>query len=108
MTETRESLRLPGARLDATITFDGRPVRARAGEPVAVALLAEGVRTLRTTPRAGEPRGIFCMVGRCSDCLMIIDGIPGVRACTALVYDGMDVRTQHGHGDWDGPNGGGE
>jgi len=107
MTEPAESLRLAGAPLDATITFDGRRIRARVGEPVAVALLADGVRTLRTTPKSGEPRGIFCMVGRCSDCLMIIDGIPGVRACTALVHDGMDVRTQHGHGDWNGSTGDG-
>lgn len=81
-----------------SFTFDGAPVSGRKGEPVVVALLAAGVQVFRTMPYSGEPRGGFCFTGRCSDCLMIVDGISGVRACTTGVRAGMDVQTQHGHG----------
>ena len=80
---------------------DGEPLDARAGEPVAAALLAHGRRVCRTTVRTGEPRGVFCAIGVCGDCTMQIDGMPGVRACVTPVRAGMRVETQHGLGAWD-------
>ena len=82
------------------IEFDGQPVAALPGDTVASALLASGHRVFRTTPKTGEARGGFCMVGRCADCLMIIDGVPSVRACMIPARPGMKIRTQHGLGDW--------
>lgn len=79
-----------------TITVDGRPVRAHVGESVAAALIADvGPRT-RSTP-AGEPRGVFCGMGVCFDCLAVIDGVPNTRTCTTWVREGLDVRRQAGH-----------
>ncbi len=80
------------------ITFDGTPVDAVDGEPLIVALLAGGHRVLRTMPSHEEPRGGFCMVGRCPDCLVVVDGLPNVRACVTPVRAGMAVETQHGLG----------
>ena len=82
------------------VTFDGQTLAARAGEPIAAALLAAGVRVFRTMPGAGEARGGYCMVGRCADCLMTVDGELNVRACITPVRDGMRIATQHGLGDW--------
>ena len=84
-------------RLDS-ITFDTRTVDAIEGEPLIVALLAAGVRVLRTMPRTGEARGGYCLVGRCADCLVMVDGSPNVRACVEKVRAGMIVETQHGLG----------
>lgn len=81
-----------------TIYFDGKPIEAVAGEPIAAALMAAGVKSFRTTERKGEPRGIFCAIGRCTDCMMIVDGRPNVRTCVTSVADGMHVETQHGIG----------
>jgi hypothetical protein len=80
-------------------TFDGVPVEGYEGEPIAVALLAAGFRVLRTMPRRGDARGAFCMVGRCPDCAVIVDGVPNVRACRTPVTAGLRVRTQSGLGD---------
>jgi predicted molibdopterin-dependent oxidoreductase YjgC len=80
-------------------TVDGRIIEAREGEPVAAALIAAGVRVFRTMPRFGDARGGYCMVGRCTDCAMTVDGVPSVLACVTPVRAGMDVRTQHGLGD---------
>lgn len=80
-------------------TFDGEPVVGRLGETLLPALLASGVRVLRTMPELGDPRGGYCLIGRCSDCQVIVDGVPGVRACVEPVREGMVVRTQHGLGD---------
>jgi hypothetical protein len=86
-------------RPDVRFTFDGTPVVGREGEPVAVALLAAGYRVLRTMPRFRDARGGYCMVGRCADCMVVINGVPNVLACTTLVTAGLDVRSQLGQGE---------
>lgn len=81
---------------EVTIFVDGRRVTARAGEPVAAALYAAGIRTTRFSRRRGEARGPFCMVGRCTECVMTVDGVENVRTCTTPVRDGMRVETPGG------------
>jgi D-hydroxyproline dehydrogenase subunit gamma len=93
-------LRLPPALergRPVSVLLDGRSVVAYEGETVAAVMLAEGELVLRTTV-GGEPRGIFCGIGVCFDCLVVVDGVPGTRACMTLVYDGIDVRRQEGLG----------
>ena len=62
------------------------------------ALLAAGRRTLRKTPVTGGARGVFCGMGVCFDCLVVIDGEPSRRACVTFARDGMRVETQVGFG----------
>jgi D-hydroxyproline dehydrogenase subunit gamma len=81
---------------DLTIWFDGQAVPARPGDSVAVALLAAGITTTRTTPVSGAPRGPFCMMGACFDCLSVVDGRPNVQTCMMPVRDGMRVQRQDG------------
>jgi predicted molibdopterin-dependent oxidoreductase YjgC len=80
---------IPGAAL--TLQVDGKPVPARRGQTVAAAMLAAGQRVLRHTRRTGKPRGLFCAMGVCFDCVMTINGKVGVRACMTKVEDGMQV-----------------
>ncbi len=77
------------------ILLEGRRVEAYEGETVATALLAEGYIATRTTV-GGEPRGVFCGMGVCFDCLVVVDGIPNTRACVTWVRDGMQVSRQDG------------
>lgn len=79
-----------------TIYFDGKPIEAYEGEPIAAALMAAGIRVFRTTTKRKEPRGIFCAIGRCTDCMMVVDGIPNIRTCVTVVKDGMKVQSQDG------------
>lgn len=88
----------PAMAVDARLTFDGRAIGGREGEPLLAALLAEGIRVVRTMPKTGEARGGYCLVGRCTDCLVVVDGQPNVRACLASLRDGMRVETQVGSG----------
>jgi len=71
-------------------TFDGRSLTAAPGMTVAAALLAEGIVTLRDTPVSGSPRGPFCLMGACYDCLVQVDGIT-VQACMTPVREGLVV-----------------
>lgn len=82
------------------IVVDGQPVPAFEGESVAAALLAAGTKILRTTTRFAAPRGLYCGMGACFECVMTIDGRPNVRACQTPVRDGMSVETQRGEGRW--------
>ena len=77
-------------------TFEGRPVEARRGDSVAAALLAAGEPVFRASPVSGSPRGPFCLMGVCFDCLVEIDGMPNRQACLVAVEDGMAVRRQAG------------
>ncbi len=78
------------------VTIDGEPFSARAGDSVAAALLASGRAACRTTPVSGAPRGPFCMMGVCFDCLVVIDGRPNQQGCLVRVVPGMRIETQHG------------
>ena len=80
-------------------TFDGATVIGREGEPIAAALFAAGYRVLRTMPRFGDARGGYCMIGRCTDCMVVANGIPNVPACLTPVSTGLVVRTQRGLGE---------
>jgi len=80
------------------IHFDGQPVAAAPGQSVAAALWAAGVRSWRTTRVSGAPRGLFCGIGACFDCLVTIDGAPNQRACLVPARPGQAVTTQIGTG----------
>lgn len=58
------------------IEVDGQKVAAYEGETVAGALLANHCRVLRRTQKLHMPRGIFCGIGVCHDCLMVVNGVP--------------------------------
>ncbi|MEU1890381.1 (2Fe-2S)-binding protein [Streptomyces pristinaespiralis] len=80
------------------ITFDGRPITTLPGRSVAAALWAAGVLTWRTTRSGGRPRGAFCGIGHCYDCLATINGRPNRRACLVPARPGDTITTQEGHG----------
>jgi hypothetical protein len=75
-----------------TIWFDDRPIPAWAGDSIAVALLAAGVTVTRVTPVSGAPRGPYCMMGACFECLATVDERANVQTCMTAVRDGMRVR----------------
>jgi len=94
MSTTNDKRRIgsPEARQPLAITVDGQPVQAFAGETVATVLLALGQRTFRHTGK-GSPRGLFCGMGVCFDCLVTVDGVENVRACMTPVAEGMVIAT---------------
>ena len=79
-------------------TFDGRTMEGFEGEPIAIALRANGILIHRYTVKRKEPRGMFCAIGRCTDCIMVVDGVPNVRTCVEPLKEGMVVQTQIGNG----------
>ncbi|KUL48097.1 MULTISPECIES: (2Fe-2S)-binding protein [Streptomyces] len=85
---------------DAThfFTFDGRRVAARPGQSIAAALWTAGILAWRETRGAARPRGAFCGIGQCHDCLATVNGRPNRRACLVTARPGDEVTTQKGHG----------
>ena len=79
-----------------TLKVDGKPIRARAGDTVAAAMLAAGIDHCRTTPVTGAPRAPYCLMGVCFDCLVTIDGVGSRQGCLVPVREGMAVETQLG------------
>jgi D-hydroxyproline dehydrogenase subunit gamma len=89
----------PGIRRPAEsvrFTYEGETVEATAGTSVASALLEAGFLSCREAPDG--PRGVFCGMGVCFDCLVVVDGVPNTRACMTWVRDGMDIARQDGAG----------
>ena len=86
---------------EVVIYYEGEPIKAREGECVASALVASGVKVFRETVKRGEGRGYFCGIGQCTDCVMIVDGVPNVRTCITAVRDGMRIKRQVGLGSWE-------
>jgi Uncharacterized anaerobic dehydrogenase len=80
------------------IFVDGKSIKAKDGEPILAALLANNIIINRYTLKRREPRGLFCGIGQCTDCAMIVDGVPNVRTCITPVKEGMVIETQYGLG----------
>ncbi len=85
----------PGERIDRArrlrFSFDGKPVEAYEGDTIGSALHASGRQVLSRSFKYHRPRGLFCCAGQCPNCLVDVDGWPGVRACTEPVREGMRV-----------------
>jgi len=84
------------------IEVDGRAIVAYEGETIAAALMAAGIRTLHRTSKRDHPRGMFCGIGLCWECAMVINGVPNTRSCQSLATPGMRVETQDGLGRLEG------
>ena len=102
MPKPSENLRLearPSELIDRSksieFQFDGRTVRAHQGDTVASALYTSGVSTFSRGFKYHRPRGLLCAAGRCPNCLVDVDGVPNVRACTQAVRQDMQVRHQN-------------
>ncbi|SBT88246.1 2Fe-2S iron-sulfur cluster binding domain-containing protein [Streptomyces sp. DI166] len=93
-------LRLADARPGPpfTATLDGREIEVLPGQTVAAALWAAGVTSWRSTRGEGCPRGVFCGIGVCFDCLVTVNDRPNQRACLVPLRPGDAIRTQEGTG----------
>ena len=78
------------------VTINGKAVQCREGDSVAAALIAAGYSDCRETAVKEVPRGPFCMMGVCYDCLVMIDGRPNQQGCMTTVHQGMNIERQHG------------
>jgi predicted molibdopterin-dependent oxidoreductase YjgC len=87
-----------GRGAPVSVTVDGQPVQAFEGETVLAVLWAHGAHSLHTTARTHEPRGFFCGMGVCFDCLVTIDGTINLRACLETVRAGMAITLQRDAG----------
>ena len=85
----------PGERIErqklVQFTFDGKKVEAYEGDTIGSALYAAGRRTFSRSFKYHRPRGLMCCAGQCPNCIVSVDGAPGVRACTEPVREGMKV-----------------
>ena len=85
-------------RKTVTFYYDGKPIQGFEGEPVAAALYAAGYKTLHFSQKNHQGRSIYCAIGRCNECRMVVNGRANVRTCVEPLVEGMVVETQIGHG----------
>jgi aerobic-type carbon monoxide dehydrogenase small subunit (CoxS/CutS family) len=76
-----------------TFSFNGRDFQCESGQTIAAALIAADQRELRSTRFGSEPRSIFCGIGICYDCVVVVDGIANQRSCLVEVKSGMRVES---------------
>ena len=80
---------------EITVYLDGVPVQVEKGQMIAAALLEKGIRVNRYTRKNHAARGIFCGIGQCTDCVMVVNGQRNVRTCITPVEEGMIIETQN-------------
>jgi D-hydroxyproline dehydrogenase subunit gamma len=78
------------------VTIDGAEVSVPDTMSVAAAVLAYAGGVTRKTPVSQAPRGPYCLMGVCFECLMEIDGVQNRQACLVRVREGMRVTRQSG------------
>ncbi|MBI2831901.1 MAG: (2Fe-2S)-binding protein [Chloroflexi bacterium] len=82
------------------IEVDGTKVKAFEGETIAAALLAAGKRTTCKSNAKKEARGLYCGMGVCMGCRMIVDGKPNTLVCQTLATPDCKVKTQNALENW--------
>ncbi|MEV8147707.1 (2Fe-2S)-binding protein [Arthrobacter sp. NPDC080073] len=90
-TPTRGSAEAQPSAGVVRVRFDGRPLEAAPGQSVGAALTAQGITAWRATRKGEKPRGLFCGIGVCFDCLLRVDGAANQRACLVEVREGMEI-----------------
>jgi D-hydroxyproline dehydrogenase subunit gamma len=85
----------PAAADALSIVVDGDTVNGLAGQTIAGVLLGSGRLAWRKTTGDGSPRGVFCGIGVCFDCIVEVNGVRDVRACQRRAADGDRVTSQH-------------
>lgn len=80
------------------VILDGTAITALEGQSVGAFLIEQNQSTTRTTRFGEKPRGMFCGIGICFDCLITIDGVTNQRACVTRIEEGMSIQTQAGSG----------
>ena len=76
-------------------TLDVETLIGVVGQTIAGVLLVSGKASWRSTSRYQQPRGVFCGIGVCFDCIAEVNGLPDVRCCLRRALDGDVVVTQH-------------
>jgi len=79
---------------EVTFTFNGKSFKGIEGQSIAAALMATGVRELRKTRFEEEPRLIFCGIGICFDCVVVVNGVANQRACLIEITEGAKIESQ--------------
>ncbi|MFB6291017.1 MAG: FAD-dependent oxidoreductase [Candidatus Bipolaricaulia bacterium] len=82
-----------------SFTYQEREITAQKGETIAAALHNQGITELSRSGDRKRSRGLFCAIGKCSSCLMKVDGVPNVRTCITMAREGMEVEKQKGFPD---------
>jgi sarcosine oxidase, subunit alpha len=76
---------------EISFTFNGKQLLGIEGQPIAVALMANGIRAIRTCSVTGEPRGIYCGIGHCYECRATINQKQTIRTCLTCLEENMDI-----------------
>lgn len=79
-----------------TFNYNGTPVEAFEGETIMAALHAKGIKALNKSSKHKRFRGLFCAIGKCSSCLMTVDGIQNIAICVTKAEEGMQVESTLG------------
>jgi len=80
-------------------TYNGHLLEGVEGEPIAAALHDNGIKVLSHSHKDARPRGLYCAIGNCSSCKMVVNGKANIRVCMEPLQQGMAVNTQTGRGE---------
>ena len=86
-------------RKEIEFIFEGKKYKGFEGDTVAAALHSNGIKIFRYAPKTERPMGFFCAVGKCSSCLVVINGKPNIKSCITPLEEGMVIERQHGKGE---------
>ena len=74
------------------IIVNNEIIEAYEGECLSVVLFISNKKNLRTSPKLNEDRGMFCMMGSCQECVVLLNG-KKVTSCNIFIEDGMEIKT---------------
>ena len=83
--------RFTNDKKDISFTFNNQVYKAKEGDSISAALFSNNILINRKTAK-NTPRGSFCFMGVCFECLVSIDGKSGIQSCKRKLIDGMEIK----------------
>ena len=75
-----------------SFTFNGKSLLAHEGESLAAALMQAKQLHISDAPAGGAPRGLFCCMGLCQECVVQVEG-KTIESCRLPVFQGLRVNS---------------
>ncbi|MEW9676895.1 (2Fe-2S)-binding protein [Lentibacillus sp. L22] len=79
--------------------FNGKMLKARQGQTIAAALMANGIKKFGISRKLQQPRGLFCANGRCCSCFVSVNDLDHVLSCMTLIEEGAIIHSNDGDPD---------
>ncbi len=83
-------------RKQVDFTFNGKNLKGFEGIVISSNLFLNGIKIFGHHQKDNSPQGIYCAMGQCSQCTVLVEGQP-LKSCMIPLVEGMNIESCEGY-----------